>query len=92
MGDFLYRRVAGIEPMEGGYKEFSVRPVLGGGLTFAKASVKTPYGTAASEWHLDGGKFTLKVTVPVSCTCRVTMPSGKQVMLKSGEYEMEEAV
>lgn len=92
VGDFLYRRVAGIEPTEGGYKCFSVRPVLGGGLTFAKASVKTPYGTAASEWHLDGGKFTLKVTVPVSCTCRVTMPSGKQMTLKSGEYEMEETV
>ncbi len=92
VGDFLYRRVAGIEPIEGGYKEFSVKPVLGGGPTYAKASVKTPYGTAASEWHLDGGKFSLKVTVPVSCTCRVTMPSGKQMALKSGEYEMEEAV
>ena len=92
VGDFLYRRVAGIEPLQGGYKEFSVKPVLGGGLTYAKASVKTPYGTAASEWHLNDGKFSLKVTVPVSCTCRVTMPSGKQMTLKSGEYEMEEAV
>lgn len=92
VGDFLYRRVAGIEPTEGGYKEFSVRPVPGGGLTYAKANVKTPYGLAGSEWHLDGGKFSLKVTVPVSCTCRVTMPSGKQISLKSGEYEMEETV
>lgn len=92
VGDFLYRRVAGIEPTEGGYKEFSVRPVPGGGLTYAKASVKTPYGLAASEWRLDDGKFSLKVTVPVSCTCRVTMSSGKQVILKSGEYEMEEEV
>lgn len=92
VGDFLYRRVAGIEPTEGGYKTFSVKPVLGGGLNFAKATVKTPYGTAASEWHLESGKFTLKVTVPVSCICCVTMPGGKQVTLKSGEYEMEEAV
>lgn len=64
VGDFLYRRVAGIEAIEGGYKCFSVRPVLGGGLTYAKASVKTPYGLAASEWHLENGKFTIKVTVP----------------------------
>lgn len=92
VGDFLYRRVAGIEPTEGGYKCFSVRPVLGGGLTFAKASVKTPYGMAASEWHLSGGKFILKVTVPVSCTCRVTMPNGKQVTLQSGEYDLEETL
>lgn len=92
VGDFLYRRVAGIEPTEGGYKCFSVRPVLGGGLTYAKASVKTPYGTASSEWKTEDGKFTLKVTVPVSCTCRVTMPNGRQVMLKSGEYELEETL
>ena len=92
VGDFLYRRVAGIEPLSGGYKEFSVKPVLGGGLTYAKAHVKTPYGTAGSEWRLEGTKFTLKVTVPVSCTCRVTLPSGKQTTLNSGEYEMEEVI
>ena len=92
VGDFLYRRVAGIEPTKGGYKEFRVKPIIGGGLTYAKASVKTPYGMAGSEWRVEDGKFFLKVTVPVSCTCRVTMPNGKQVTLQSGEYDLEETL
>ena len=92
VGDFLYRRVAGIEPTKGGYKEFRVKPILGGGLSYAKASVKTSYGMAGSEWRVEDGKFFLKVTVPVSCTCRVTMPNGKQVTLQSGEYDLEETL
>lgn len=92
VGDFLYRRVAGIEPTKGGYKEFRVKPILGGGLTYAKASVKTSYGMAGSEWRVEDGKFFMKVTVPVSCTCRVTMPNGKQVTLQSGEYDLEETL
>lgn len=31
VGDFLYRRVAGLEAVEPGYKTFCVKPVLGGG-------------------------------------------------------------
>ena len=91
VGDFLYRRVAGLEPLTGGYKQFAVRPVLGGGLTYAKTRVKTPYGTAASEWKTESGNFTIKVTVPVSCSCKVTMPSGKRYPLQSGEYTLEES-
>ena len=92
VGDFLYRRVAGLEPIEGGFKRFSVKPVLGGGLTFAKAEKKTPYGIAAAAWHLEGGKFRLSVTVPVSCACEATLPSGKIYTLESGEYTLEEAI
>lgn len=92
VGDFLYRRVAGIEPTKGGYKEFCIKPILGGGLTYAKASVKTPYGMAGNAWRIADSKFFLKVTVPVSCSCHVTMPGGKQVTLQSGEYDLEETL
>ena len=44
VGDFLYRRVAGIEALEPGYREFKVQPVLGGEITWAKSHVQTPYG------------------------------------------------
>ncbi len=92
VGDFLYRRVAGIEPLTGGYKTFRVKPIMGGGLNFAKASVKTPYGIAGCEWRKEKNKFTILITVPVSCICEAILPSGKNYTLKSGEYTLEETI
>ena len=89
VGDFLYRRVAGIEPIEGGYKKFAVKPVPGGGVTYAKAHVVTPYGRAESCWRIGEGKFKLAVTVPVSCECEITLPSGENFSACSGKYEFE---
>lgn len=84
VGDWLYRRVAGIEPVSGGYKSFKVAPVPGGGLDFARAGIRTPYGQLTSEWKLEGGKFTITVQVPVSTTCMLVMPDGSRKELPGG--------
>ncbi|MCC8130102.1 MAG: glycoside hydrolase family 78 protein [Clostridiales bacterium] len=86
VGDFLYRRVAGLESTEAGYKSFRVKPLLGGGLTWAKGSVRTPYGVAASEWKVEKGVFTVTVTVPVGTTCQLVLPDGTEKTLGSGSY------
>ncbi len=86
VGDFLYRRVAGIEPTECGYKRFRVKPIAGYGLTSAKASVGTPYGEAGSAWKIEGKKFTLEVTVPVGTSCDVVLPDGTEQTVGSGTY------
>lgn len=86
VGDFLYRRVAGIEPVEPGYKTFQVKPILGGGITSAQAEVETPYGAAAAAWQLRDGTFTLSVTVPVGSRCRVVLPDGTEENCESGTY------
>jgi alpha-L-rhamnosidase len=87
VGDFLYRRVAGIEATEGGYKTFSVKPIVGEGLTHVRGEVTTPYGKAVSEWELKDGKFTLTVQVPFSSTCLLELPNGEKHTLQSGKYQ-----
>ncbi|MDD2649338.1 MAG: alpha-L-rhamnosidase C-terminal domain-containing protein [Eubacteriales bacterium] len=92
VGDFLYRRVAGIEATSGGYKSFRIKPVPGGGLRYAKARHKTPYGEIASEWKIEDGRFLLHTEVPVSTSCTVTLPSGKVTCLGSGCYDFSETI
>lgn len=77
VGDFLYRRVLGIEAVAGGYKSFTVKPILGGNLTWARGSVTTPYGEIRVHWRIEGDAFTMEVTSPEGTACTVTMPSGK---------------
>ena len=87
VGDFLYRRVLGLEAVEPGYRTFSVKPVLGGGLTWAGGGVRTPYGEASVKWKIDGGVFTIAVQVPVGTTCELTLPDGTQKVYHSGRHE-----
>ncbi len=90
VGDFLYRRVLGLEVSEGGWKEFCFSPLLGGNLSWAKGQVDTPYGLIEAGWEISGGKIKLKVKVPVSARCKVTFPSGKEISVTSGSYSFEE--
>jgi len=86
VGDWLYKRMVGLEPISGGYKEFKIAPVIGGNITFAKGSIKTPYGLARSEWELKEGVFSINIEVPVSTTCQLILPNGEEYSLASGKY------
>lgn len=89
VGDWLYRRIAGIEATSGGYKTFNVKPIIGGGLTYAKASTLSPYGTIVSDWKIQNDVFTLAVTVPDGTTATVTLPDGKSETVEGGVHTFE---
>ncbi len=89
VGDFMYRRILGMEPLAGGYRKYRVRPVLGGGITYARGNVKTPFGKASTYWRIDNGKFRLEIVVPACCECVVELPDGTVATSGSGKYEFE---
>ena len=103
IGDWMYRTVGGIDTEEfdgAGYKQIVIKPELGGGLSFAKTSLETPYGKVSSDWRLDSGVFTLTVEVPVNASATVQLPhvgagqmaqdgeivSGDRIRIGSGKY------
>ena len=86
VGAFLYQRLAGLEPLEAGYRRFRVKPLPGGGVTSARAKVLTPYGEAESAWEIKGNTFELSVRVPVGSICVVTLPDGQSRTVGSGSY------
>ncbi len=87
VGDFLYRRVAGIEPTSPGYRTFAVKPLIGGGITSACAKTLTPYGKIVSDWSCENGQAKIHVEVPVGTTCTITW-NGKECTLGSGVYDL----
>ncbi len=86
VGDFLYRRVAGIEALEPGYKNFKIKPMPGGNLTWAKASLITGFGKIISDWQITD-RFTISVEVPVNTSCTLELPDGTSQVLGSGSYK-----
>ncbi|WP_329128944.1 glycoside hydrolase family 78 protein [Streptomyces sp. NBC_01476] len=73
--DWLYQRVAGIEPAAPGYTKVRIQPYPVGGLTSASAHVASPLGRVSSAWTLQHGEFTLRVSVPVGATAEILVPA-----------------
>lgn len=88
VGAFLYQRIAGIEAVGPGYRRFRIRPVVGGGLTFARGSTITPYGKIESDWKIENGMFELNIEVPAGTRCTVKMPDGSTAEYGSGTYQL----
>ena len=86
VGDFLYRRVLGIEPIKGGYRKFRIKPLLGGDIHYAKGEVTTPFGRIVSSWSLKNNSFNLNISIPVGTECIITMPDGSENVKGSGDY------
>lgn len=88
VGEFLYKRVAGIQPTSAGYKTFKVAPVIGGNITSAYGSTETPYGKIVSDWKISGDKFAIAVSVPPCTECEIVLPDGERVVVGSGKHEL----
>ena len=86
VGDFLYRRVLGLEAIKPGYEEFKVQPILGGDLTYSKGSVMTPFGKIDAKWEIKDNNISISVKVPCGTKCNVIMPSGETHIVESGAY------
>lgn len=76
VADFLHRRVAGLAPLTPGYRTIGVRPLPGGGLTFAEAALDLPAGRARVRWDREGATFRLQVDVPAGHEASVQLPDG----------------
>jgi alpha-L-rhamnosidase len=86
VGDFFYRRICGLEALEPGYRRFSVKPLPGGGLTWAECEHRCPYGKIKVRWEKTENAFRLTVSVPLGASAEITMPSGKNYTTGSGDY------
>jgi alpha-L-rhamnosidase len=77
VGEWLFRHVAGIEldPEVPGFQRFVLRPFVGKGLDFARASYRTMHGEIASDWKRAGKKLTWAIRIPANTTARVHVPS-----------------
>ncbi len=82
IGEWMYERIAGIAPLEAGYKTIRIAPVPKEPLTSAAASLNTPYGKVASTWEIKGNDFKLEVVVPPNTTAKVViLANTKQALL-----------
>ena len=76
-----------LDPQGVAFKKIRLTPRPVGDLTWANANIRTPYGVLSSQWQIENGTFTYKVTIPVNTAATVVLPYGGGVQeVGSGEY------
>lgn len=83
---FLHRYVAGIRLHDAdvAYRKVRIEPVPGGGLSWAEATLDSPYGRIESSWSIEDGAFDLTVTIPPGSSAEVHLPDGDVVSAGPG--------
>lgn len=90
VGDWMYRKIGGINQLEPGYHRFCVKPMFVRGIEEAQTELETPYGKIISYWSCRNGKIQIKVTVPGNTTALLYLPEKEGVLtVGSGSYIYE---
>jgi alpha-L-rhamnosidase len=92
--EWMFHNMAGIQPVEAGYKTFIIRPEIPGDeINYVKASHQSINGDISSSWKKVGEKLEMEVTIPVNTQATVFVPAkneldilldGKQLHLQEG--------
>jgi len=72
---FLYRRIAGIDPIEAGFRRFRVNPIQDARLNTGGADYEAVVGRISTRWARQGKTFTLDLTVPANSQAQVHLPT-----------------
>ena len=94
IGRWIYDTVAGLalDPARPGYRHALIAPQPGGGLTHARATLRSISGPIASGWTLDGERLRVEVSLPPNVTATVALPDGTTRELAAGRHVVESGV
>ena len=90
IGDWMYRKIGGINQLEPGYRRFCVKPMFVRGIEESRTSLESPYGEILSEVSCREGKIKIRIKVPANTTAVICLPEQEdKVEVGSGEYIYE---
>jgi alpha-L-rhamnosidase len=92
VADWIHRVIGGISPLEPGYSRVQIAPQPGGGLTWARSSLRTRHGTVAVSWTRDErGHMTIDVGLPDGVSAVVSLPGLPAQPVGAGRHRLSTA-
>jgi alpha-L-rhamnosidase len=95
IGSWFYQAIGGIRPNENypGYRRVLIDPQVPQGITWAKATKETPYGTIAVNWKTENKMMKIYMEIPVGCKAGVIIPESNETYVLNGQtYKMDEPI
>ena len=104
IGTWFYQAIGGIRPDENfpGYRRVIIAPQVPYGITRAKTTKETPYGTVAVDWEIKEKTLYMNITIPPGCMAKLEIPdhvqdyslngkryrAKKETIIPSGKYSV----
>lgn len=90
IGDWMYRKVAGISQLEPGYKKILIKPMFVKRIEHAEGILESPYGKIVSGYSCKDGKIHIHVEIPANTTAVIELPEKEEkIEVGSGVYDYE---
>lgn len=84
VGEFYYRHILGIRPMEPGFAKVALRPIMDTRLGAVRGSYRSRHGVISVQWQVDEASGKLDVSTPVEA--ELILPDGTVQNLTPGSY------
>ncbi|EOS37525.1 hypothetical protein C808_03504 [Lachnospiraceae bacterium M18-1] len=88
VGDFLYRRVLGIQNAGIGYDRIRFEPGYDFGLEWAEGSFHSVRGKIRLRWEKTEERILVSGTVPANTEAVLVMPDGTEKKLENGRFQI----
>jgi alpha-L-rhamnosidase len=90
IGEWMYRKLAGINQLEPGYKRILIKPQFIKGITSVEATFNSVYGEIKSAWTCRDYKIKVDVVIPANTTALIYLPEKENPLeVSSGPYHFE---
>jgi len=90
IGDWMYRKLAGINQLEPGYKKILIKPCFIRGITSVEASYESVYGEIKSSWSCKNHLIKINIKIPCNTTAILELPTIEdKIEVGSGSYYYE---
>lgn len=87
VGDFIYRRILGIQQEGIAYDHVVINPDFSCGLDYACGSYDSVHGLICVEWKQDEEKREIKLRIPANTSATLLLDDEEPKQLGNGEYE-----
>lgn len=85
VGDWMFRRLGGLEMLAPGYRKVRIAPLVDHpAVTWASASIDTAYGRLSCQWRRGPGGLQVDVTIPPGVDAEVMLPAGSAADVREG--------
>jgi alpha-L-rhamnosidase len=87
IGSWFYQALGGIKPDEDshGYRHVFIDPQIPEGITWAKTSKETPFGTIIVDWKTENTRLNMEIKLPVGCSAIVAIPDNNKTYTLNGK-------
>lgn len=86
VADWLHRVVAGLSPIEPGYRTLLIAPKPLDRLESAEAILDSPYGRIRLLWEKQGSTLHVEATIPTGASAIVELPGRERFEVLSGDH------